>query len=167
MWRFGMVLSVVLILVVVAATVGHSAGCYIINCPRGGKRALENRSGPAARECPRCGPSLSGQCIGPTTCCSPQAGCTRSLRVALECSMENLVPVPCRLSGPSCTLPGQQTGTCVGEGMCCMDGEKCSLSPECSMRTAEDEEARRQERRSVLPNWVLPGNTPPDIQKWW
>uniref|UniRef100_UPI00358DEAC1 vasotocin-neurophysin VT n=1 Tax=Myxine glutinosa TaxID=7769 RepID=UPI00358DEAC1 len=105
----------------------QSNGCYIQNCPRGGKRAVETEP----RSCAACG--LGGQCVGPSICCGGLlgggrgGGCIVGGPLSAPCKRENLHPEPCiPVGGSSCGLGG----ICAAPGVCCTD-VTCSIDSTC------------------------------------
>nr|BAA01737.1 prepro-vasotocin-II [Oncorhynchus keta]prf//1714310D vasotocin precursor II [Oncorhynchus keta] len=51
------------LLLCVIGLLAFSSACYIQNCPRGGKRALQDIG---IRQCMTCGPGDQGHCFGPS-----------------------------------------------------------------------------------------------------
>nr|P0DTJ2.1 RecName: Full=Conopressin-conophysin; Contains: RecName: Full=Conopressin-ba1a; AltName: Full=Conopressin-ba1c; Contains: RecName: Full=Conopressin-ba1b; Contains: RecName: Full=Conophysin ba1; Flags: Precursor [Conus bayani] len=100
--------------------------CYITNCPRGGKRDVDDGLG--VRPCMFCS---FGQCVGPHICCGA-GGCEIGTLEASTCHEENENPIPCHVFGDRCLLkhPGNVHGNCVSPGVCCTD-DTCSMHVGC------------------------------------
>ncbi|KAL0979093.1 hypothetical protein UPYG_G00180420 [Umbra pygmaea] len=101
-----------------------SSACYIQNCPRGGKRALQDTG---IRKCMSCGPGEQGHCFGPSICCGEGLGCWVGSPETAQCLEENNLPTPCQAGGRPC---GSEAGRCAAPGVCC-DSESCVLDPDC------------------------------------
>nr|AXL95508.1 conopressin/conophysin [Conus ermineus] len=120
MGRLTLVLCLLLLLLLT------TQACFIRNCPKGGKRDVDERR--ATKECMYC--SL-GQCVGPRICCGA-GGCEMGTAEANKCSKEDDDLIPCQVFGDRCILnnPGNSDGNCVGNGICCVD-DTCSIHSEC------------------------------------
>ncbi|KAL8592137.1 hypothetical protein ACOMHN_033508 [Nucella lapillus] len=129
-------------LVVVVA--GAVDGCFIRNCPRGGKRALEPMEN--TRQCMSCGPGGAGQCVGPNICCGLDIGCLIGTPEAEVCQKENESASPCVVSGRHCGM--DNTGNCVADGLCCVD-DACSFNSLCKARV-EGEGSPKSTRHQLL-----------------
>ncbi|KAH7640650.1 vasopressin-like protein [Dermatophagoides farinae] len=108
-------------------------GCFITNCPRAGKRSIMTESNLGsnhlARECTRCGPSLSGRCYGPNICCSPLTGCNIGGFTAARCSLEAYHPILCTNPGTVCGPNGK--GVCALNATCCTN-DGCFIDKSCT-----------------------------------
>lgn len=120
-----------------ASLVYEANGCFITNCPPGGKRSMSMF--PAAQfrkevreiqdvdcnrkllQCTRCGPALSGRCFGPNICCSPLTGCSIGGPAASRCALEAYNPHLCTNPGPTCGPDSK--GVCALNSTCCTSGE--------------------------------------------
>lgn len=127
-------LLVTIILTLSLITVANS--CFIRNCPPGGKRSM-NTITRITRQCMACGPDLSGQCIGPDTCCGP-FGCYLGTEESSICQKENESTHACEVQGDPCGSRDQ--GNCVGNGICC-DSGACSFNAKCKTNTMKDNQA--------------------------
>jgi len=120
---------------------GGAEGCFITNCPAGGRkrnglaRSLGKRSGglqQPVRECARCGPAgFDGRCFGPELCCAADGtGCLPpGLEAATEsCLREAAVPFPC-LNVEARPCDAVESGQCVSTGLCCNGNDQCASSP--------------------------------------
>lgn len=103
-----------------------SHACFIRNCPPGGKRSMDILPR-ASRQCMACGPTLEGQCVGPSICCG-SFGCLFGTQEAFVCEKENDSTSPCEVRGEACGARGQ--GNCVASGICC-DAGACSFNSKC------------------------------------
>lgn len=118
------------LLVLLVCVIACCSGCFIRNCPLGGKRSLSDVRGvQPSRECLRCGPDMMGRCLGPIICCGPM-GCFMGTEETRVCQKENDIPTPCSVGGDSCG--GDSQGKCVADGLCCSDGG-CDLDSQCEM----------------------------------
>lgn len=106
----------------------ESRGCFVTNCPLGGKRSHSR----PYRQCLPCGPRQSGRCIGPGICCGSSFGCLINTKETITCRRENDLPTPCEVVGERCiTVTG---GKCTAFGVCCNDrgcvlDDNCKYSP--------------------------------------
>ncbi|XP_035643368.1 vasotocin-neurophysin VT 2 [Oncorhynchus keta] len=112
------------LLLCVIGLLAFSSACYIQNCPRGGKRALQDIG---IRQCMTCGPGDQGHCFGPSICCGEGLGCWMGSPETARCFEENYLPTPCQTGGRPC---GSDAGRCAAPGVCC-DSESCVLDPDC------------------------------------
>ncbi|NP_001134889.1 sialidase-4 precursor [Salmo salar] len=112
------------LLLCVIGLLAFSSACYIQNCPRGGKRALQDTG---SRQCMTCGPGDQGRCFGPSICCGEGLGCWMGSSETARCFEENYLPTPCQTGGRPC---GSDAGHCAATGVCC-DSESCVLDPDC------------------------------------
>ncbi|KAK3729060.1 hypothetical protein RRG08_005433 [Elysia crispata] len=119
-----------IMIVAVVITISSSHACFIRNCPKGGKRSMDQTLLPK-RECMRCGTGALGQCVGPNICCSPRSGCQIGTPEARVCEQENRSTTPCLVSGKQCGDGGQ--GKCVADRVCC-DSESCALNERCRLQ---------------------------------
>ncbi|XP_060607704.1 terepressin/terephysin-like [Ruditapes philippinarum] len=101
-------------------------GCFIRNCPPGGKRSLDVVSR-GTIPCLSCGPANSGQCVGPNICCG-SFGCYFGTSETQICQKENERTIACEIRGEPCGARGQ--GSCVTDGICC-DSSACSFNDKC------------------------------------
>ncbi|BFZ02539.1 hypothetical protein BsWGS_05578 [Bradybaena similaris] len=130
-----------------------SKACFIRNCPKGGKRSLDESITPT-RECMRCGPAGLGQCVGPRVCCGPQFGCHISTAESAVCQQEDKKAAPCYISGLSCGE--RDTGHCVADGVCC-DSVSCSIDERCLLnRTRKPEMRIRSEVVQLIDTLLQP-----------
>ncbi|KAL3863814.1 hypothetical protein ACJMK2_005544 [Sinanodonta woodiana] len=111
-----------LVTLVTLVTYG-AKGCFLRNCPLGGKRTIPT----GVRPCQSCGPNNNGQCVGPNICCG-DFGCYIGTRETAICEKENESVQPCERRGQSCGTRGQ--GVCAANGICC-DDDACSLNSKC------------------------------------
>ncbi|CAG7716871.1 unnamed protein product [Allacma fusca] len=108
-------------------TLSVVTGCFITNCPPGGKRSGSEKK---IRQCEQCGPPGSGgRCYGPSICCSPELGCLIATPETYSCQLENRYTTLCQNPGASCAGPNGDIsgGQCGAENICCNSG-KNSLS---------------------------------------
>ncbi|XP_046409186.1 vasotocin-neurophysin VT-like [Ischnura elegans] len=117
-----------LLLVLTAACI--SSGCFITNCPPGGKRSGPPFGKVAVRQCASCG--YGGRCFGPSICCSPTAGCLvadgTNSALLRPCTIEAVLPGACESGGKRCgAIAG---GRCAAKGICC-DDVSCSMDSSC------------------------------------
>nr|AQS80498.1 Conopressin precursor [Charonia tritonis] len=122
MQGYGMKFSVVP--VVLFMLLASSYGCFIRNCPRGGKRAFDG-----GKPCMPCGPDGAGQCVGPAVCCGKSFGCLVGTREARECEKENESSTACSVQGRQCGR--DNSGRCVAKGICCV-ADACSFNERCA-----------------------------------
>ncbi|XP_010890770.1 vasopressin-neurophysin 2-copeptin [Esox lucius] len=108
----------------VLGLIAFSSACYIQNCPRGGKRALQD---PSIRQCMTCGPGEQGHCFGPSICCVEGLGCWMGTPETAHCLEENYLNTPCQVGGRPC---GSEAGRCATPGFCC-DSESCVVDQDC------------------------------------
>uniref|UniRef100_T1JLA0 Uncharacterized protein n=1 Tax=Strigamia maritima TaxID=126957 RepID=T1JLA0_STRMM len=101
-------------------------GCYITNCPPGGKRSGNEKSGRGVRQCTPCGPGGIGRCYGPDICCGANVGCFVGTRESAICRLENLYSLPCQNEGRACGTDG----TCSADGFCCST-DQCKADESC------------------------------------
>ncbi|CAL1537280.1 unnamed protein product [Lymnaea stagnalis] len=101
--------------------------CFIRNCPKGGKRSLDTGM-VTSRECMKCGPGGTGQCVGPSICCGQDFGCHVGTAEAAVCQQENDSSTPCLVKGEACG--SRDAGNCVADGICC-DSESCAVNDRC------------------------------------
>lgn len=121
--------------VLLCGLVIDSRGCFIRNCPPGGKRSMGIMSR-ATHECASCGPGMRGQCVGPSTCCG-DFGCLMGTEDSRVCTKEDDDTEPCLIRGKSCGTMGQ--GNCVAEGLCC-DAYACSYNSKCRVNSGKEED---------------------------
>nr|QFQ61128.1 hormone superfamily conopressin/conophysin [Conus magus] len=125
---------------------GTAQGCFIRNCPRGGKRAVDAVQ--PTRQCMSCGPEGVGQCVGPSVCCGLGLGCLMGTPETEVCQKENESSVPCAISGRRCGM--DNTGNCVADGICCVE-DACSFNSLCRVDTdQEDSVSARQELLTLI-----------------
>ncbi|XP_064630704.1 terepressin/terephysin-like [Lineus longissimus] len=91
------------------------SGCYIRNCPPGGKRGLNDHV-LGQRRCMSCAKG-AGICVGPDICCGREIGCHMGTQLSSVCAKENESPTACSVPGRQCG-PNNQ-GKCVASGICC------------------------------------------------
>nr|AXL95535.1 conopressin/conophysin [Conus ermineus] len=120
MGRLTLVLCLLLLLLLT------TQACFIRNCPRGGKRDVDERH--PIKACMYCS---FGQCVGPHICCGA-GGCEMGTAEANRCSEEDGDPIPCQVIGNHCALnnPGNIHGNCVANGICCVD-DTCTTHSGC------------------------------------
>ncbi|GFR86763.1 conopressin/neurophysin [Elysia marginata] len=119
-----------IIFVAVIITISSSQACFIRNCPKGGKRSMDQTVVPK-RECMQCGAGGSGRCVGPNICCSRRSGCQIGTPEARVCQEENRSPTPCLVPGRQCGEGGR--GNCVANRICC-DSESCAMNEQCALK---------------------------------
>ncbi|XP_013398037.1 isotocin-neurophysin IT 1-like [Lingula anatina] len=91
-----------------------TSGCYVRNCPLGGKRSQQL--------CGACGYLSLGRCMAPSTCCSPSFGCISVGSEADGCyEWNSLLTSGCDISGPRCVSSQSPLvfGKCISKHMCC------------------------------------------------
>nr|P05486.2 RecName: Full=Conopressin-conophysin; Contains: RecName: Full=Conopressin-G; Short=Con-G; AltName: Full=Conopressin-K; AltName: Full=Lys-conopressin-G; Contains: RecName: Full=Conophysin-G; Flags: Precursor [Conus geographus]BAO65572.1 G039_VD_Conophysin-conopressin_precursor_conopeptide [Conus geographus] len=120
MGRLTLVLCLLLLLLLT------TQACFIRNCPKGGKRDVDERY--LFKACMSCS---FGQCVGPRICCGPR-GCEMGTAEANRCIEEDEDPIPCQVVGQHCDLnnPGNIHGNCVANGICCVD-DTCTIHTGC------------------------------------
>ncbi|CAH1783798.1 unnamed protein product [Owenia fusiformis] len=116
-------------IVVLLYCVAETSGCFITNCPPGGKRSMDTHSN---HPCMACGPNDAGQCIGPNICCMPGMGCYIGTIEAKPCRHENDNRVLCQVYGSPCEKVNG--GNCVDENICC-NTESCAYDGRCRLDT--------------------------------
>ncbi|CAL4107208.1 unnamed protein product, partial [Meganyctiphanes norvegica] len=122
------------LLITALVLVGISAGCFITNCPPGGKRSSASNHMGHTKKCMPCGPGLSGRCIGTDICCNPGQGCFIGTLETQLCKMENSNPMRC--SNDDLKPCGRtQDGKCAANGLCCTE-VKCELDATCERETS-------------------------------
>ncbi|GFO31593.1 vasotocin-neurophysin [Plakobranchus ocellatus] len=124
--------SLAIFVIVIIAFSTSSRACFIRNCPKGGKRSMDQTLVPK-RECMRCGTDGSGHCVGPNICCSARLGCQFGTPEAKICQEENRSTTPCYVPGEKCGEGGQ--GKCVADKVCC-DSESCAENERCRLKTS-------------------------------
>ncbi|XP_076436956.1 terepressin/terephysin-like [Babylonia areolata] len=138
--------SVCLVVGLLLLLQGAAHGCFIRNCPRGGKRAMD--SAETTRQCMSCGPGGVGQCVGPEICCGPEIGCLMGTAEAEACQKENESAAPCVVSGRHCGM--DNTGNCVADGICCVE-DACSYNSLCKVNSDDqDSKSTRHELLSLI-----------------
>ncbi|ELT90472.1 hypothetical protein CAPTEDRAFT_173251 [Capitella teleta] len=115
----------------ISCCIETTSGCFIRNCPIGGKRSSVPSRISAQKECMACGPNGLGQCVGPNTCCGQDIGCFMGTQEAKMCGEENDSPIPCRVDGAACGR--NDGGRCVAEQICCNE-DKCSHDSSCQSK---------------------------------
>ncbi|XP_013385738.1 conopressin/neurophysin isoform X2 [Lingula anatina] len=108
-----------------------ASGCFIRNCPSGGKRTMEDFDTSHHRQCMSCADGR-GQCVGPSICCVEKGGCHVGTSEADVCKKENESNTPCSVKGKSCDS-SLFMGKCTADGICC-NSESCVMDDNC--RTA-------------------------------
>ncbi|XP_021956326.1 oxytocin-neurophysin 1 isoform X2 [Folsomia candida] len=108
------------------------SGCFITNCPPGGKRSGADTK---IRQCEQCGPpGMNGLCYGPHICCSSELGCLFGTSETLTCFQENLMyNTPCQNPGESCSgndATNPINGQCATLGVCC-SSDTCTIDDNC------------------------------------
>ncbi|XP_013784878.1 terepressin/terephysin-like [Limulus polyphemus] len=133
-------------------------GCFITNCPPGGKRSIGTFATHYTRECGQCGPGGMGQCQGPDICCSDIFGCFIKTRESVICRYENLQVIPCNKKGKICeTVPH---GYCAAPGICC-SAIQCAVDDECPTGVLDKGVAYKYDHlRFVLLPWNMNGKLP-------
>ncbi|XP_017777933.1 PREDICTED: neurophysin 1-like [Nicrophorus vespilloides] len=123
--------SSALLLVLAVVFVGLCDSCLITNCPRGGKRAMQDNT--QIKPCITCGPGRSGQCFGPGICCGP-FGCLLGTQETVKCQREGFFHgrEPCIAGSAPCR---KNTGRCAAEGLCCSQ-ESCHSDKSCTIGEA-------------------------------
>lgn len=121
---------IVQVTIVFVLVLGTASGCFIRNCPPGGKRSIDLMTR-GTLPCLSCGPQNSGQCIGPSICCG-SFGCYFGTEETQICLTENDRSTPCQINGEPCGARGQ--GYCVSDGICC-DSSACSFNDKCVRET--------------------------------
>ncbi|XP_074641778.1 terepressin/terephysin-like [Tubulanus polymorphus] len=116
-------------LIVMFTFVIYCSGCFVRNCPPGGKRGLADNSY-AIRECMLCMDNR-GTCVGPNICCGASIGCHIGTKQAEECAKENDSTTPCQVPGKTCGPEGE--GNCVADGICCTS-DACALDNSCKQK---------------------------------
>ncbi|XP_052772952.1 conopressin/neurophysin-like [Mya arenaria] len=129
---YGTLAHVLTMATMLVVLIPSAHGCFIRNCPPGGKRSMDLVSR-ASVPCLQCGPGGLGQCVGPQICCGP-FGCYISTAEAEICAKEDERGMACEVRGEPCGARGQ--GSCVANGICC-DSKACSMNERC--RRASDE----------------------------
>nr|P0DN43.1 RecName: Full=Terepressin/terephysin; AltName: Full=Conopressin/Conophysin-like; Contains: RecName: Full=Terepressin; AltName: Full=Conopressin-like; Contains: RecName: Full=Terephysin; AltName: Full=Conophysin-like; Flags: Precursor [Terebra subulata] len=124
--RLSWTMCVLLLPLLMLMLEGGVQGCFIRNCPRGGKRAVDSVQ--PTRQCMSCGPEGVGQCVGPSICCGLAIGCLMGTSEAEVCQKENESSAPCAVSGRHCGM--DNTGNCVADGICCVE-DACSFNSLC------------------------------------
>uniref|UniRef100_A0A3B4AVY8 Uncharacterized protein n=2 Tax=Periophthalmus magnuspinnatus TaxID=409849 RepID=A0A3B4AVY8_9GOBI len=127
----------------VLGLIALSSACYIQNCPRGGKRALQD---PSLRQCMSCGPGERGRCFGPSICCGEGLGCLMGSPETAHCVEENYLLTPCQSGGRPC---GSEGGRCAASGLCC-DTESCVLDSDCLVDSESTEGAHSSPAELLL-----------------
>ncbi|CAF2447987.1 unnamed protein product [Rotaria sp. Silwood2] len=117
--------------------------CYITNCPIGGKRNLQFDNNLRSHQCPQCG--LTGQCFGPSICCTSLACRIGHQSDIRQCSMENRHVIPCEIKTPICSAV--PNGRCAANGVCC-GTESCQMDKNCIMVSNQESDSSREERLS-------------------
>lgn len=118
-------------------------GCYITNCPWGGKRSLsDSYSDGETRQCNSCAGGM-GTCFGPRTCCGPEIGCLIDTKESLTCRAEDTKSsLPCIPYGKACDKV--EFGKCATKHLCCnplacVHDSSCSVEDEIDVGQLDDQ----------------------------